>query len=52
MNSEREGKGDAGEEKGEEGAGEGWLDMARYTPVALDEDGDRELRELKALLLC
>ena len=23
--------------------------MARYTPVALDEDGERELRELKAL---
>ena len=25
------------------------LDMARYTPVALDEDGERELRELKVL---
>ena len=29
--------------------GEGWLDMAQYTPVALDEDGERELRKLKAL---
>ena len=34
-------------ERREREKGVGRLDMARYTPVALDEDGERELRELK-----
>ena len=33
-------------ERREQEKGVGTLDMARYTPVALDEDGERELREL------
>ena len=36
-------------ERREQEKGVGRLDMARYTPIASDEDGERELRELKAL---
>ena len=53
MNSERgkrrrrRRKGRGGSERREHEEGVGRLDMARYMPVALDEDGERDLRELK-----